>query len=146
MNFEAFALFGAEEEAEYQQKVQEDIDEEYGKEFNKVVKTGYGVTRVLRKLVELSRGSRDGKPYILRYYNRFSGSQYVVVVTGLSITMNESKNYIWDYSLELKAIAYAGDERYSTLTSTANFQQTLLRVAVDILDRTGENILNNVIF
>lgn len=143
LSLEGFSLNRVEE---YEKEVQEEIERIYGQEFNPVIKTGYGITRVLRKMIELSRQRNDKGPFILRYYNAFSGSSYVVVVTSFNVSMNESKNFVWDYSIGLKAIAQADNVRFSTLNTGMAFRQSILRVAAEFLDRRAEQILNDVIF
>ena len=139
-----FIAVSLEDQEDYQKRETESIDAKFGKEFNKIIKTGYGASRVLRRLVYLSRQGND-KSYILRYYNQASGSNYIAVITDHSISMNEGRNFLWDYSLSLKGIAYADDFRFGTVTTTARAGQFLLLIGAQVLARQAQKILLNVL-
>ena len=70
------------------------------------VKTGYGCTRILMKIFErANQESLIGYPLVCNFYNNTLNQQYVVELKNLSIRQNVSDNMLYNYSLEMTAIA-----------------------------------------
>ena len=69
-------------------------------------KTGYGSIKVLEKIYKRSQ-TKDGfnRPLMLLFYNLSLNSNYLVEPINLSISQNRDQNMIWQYTLQLKAIA-----------------------------------------
>lgn len=77
-------------------------------QFNVGVKTGYGVTKIIKAMLSKSVGlGQDGKPLRLYFYNMALGESYLVVVppSGARFSQDLSKNMIWNYNITMIAIA-----------------------------------------
>ena len=70
------------------------------------IHSGYGLTKLLKRMVEASfELDASGRPYILVFTNHALNTSYAVEVLQDSYSMNMDSNMIWQYSLEMKAIA-----------------------------------------
>lgn len=77
-----------------------------GKVFNNQIKTGYGVTKVLKNILALSRlPDEKGNPHRLFFHNSCFGTSYLVKFTSAEYNQTLSTNMYWTYSLSLTAIA-----------------------------------------
>jgi hypothetical protein len=76
------------------------------KEFSKIIKTGYGCTKVLEEIVNKSNYlDNRGKPNNLYLYNTVSGNSYLVKVTNFQISQAiNSNNMMWNYTIALKGL------------------------------------------
>jgi len=85
---------------------QDEAEEGEPKEFSKQLKTGYGCTKVLEKLIKKSN-TLDGKgnPYRLYFYNLAFGTSYLVVPLSIGFKQDMGTNMIWNYDLNMKAVA-----------------------------------------
>jgi len=92
-------------------------------EFDSSVKTGYGATKILQRIVNKS-GNLDGngEPRRLFLYNMALGESYLCVVPngGLTLSQDYDKNMIWEYSLNLSLIANMEDLLPSKKGSSAS--------------------------
>ncbi len=77
------------------------------KDFDANVKTGYGCFKILMRIVNESRVVDDGKPRTLLFYNLALNESYVVRVNDISSDMSQDTNMIWQYILQMTAIAPA---------------------------------------
>jgi hypothetical protein len=76
--------------------------------FSTDYKTGYGCTKILEKIFLRAQSTDlNRKPLRLFFYNLSLNSNYLVEPINLSITQSKDQNMIWNYSLQLKAIAPA---------------------------------------
>lgn len=108
--------------------------------FDARVKTGYGVLKVLESIIEKSKGVNEGNGQSNRLYlyNPALGHNWLVKHTG-NLVLSQDKdasNGIWNYSLELTAIAptdrgLSFDNIAQTLVATTAFNQ---------LTATGSNL------
>ena len=76
--------------------------------FDAGVKTGYGALKILQSIISKSNGvDNNGKPFRLFFYNLALGESYLVVVppNGITFSQSEQRNMIWDYSLNMIAVA-----------------------------------------
>ena len=123
-----------------------DIDNKYKTFFNKIITTGHGCVKALEKICLVSK-ERDylNRPFILRYYNSFSGNEFVAVVKGFEKNQDEGSNTIWNYSLSLTAVAWADDPSFTNLKPIA---QKLLRRTIEVgtrlINRQGERLIEKV--
>ena len=78
-------------------------------EFDKNVKTGYGVTKILERIFNNSTSiDESGKFYKMFFYNFAFNSHYLVQGTNLTVNQNrDSNNMMWNYSMQMKAVAPA---------------------------------------
>lgn len=72
------------------------------------IKNGYGVSKVMEKIINGSRRTDDqGRSNLLFFYNSMRNANYIVEVTNERFEQNESKNDLINYSLQMKAVAPA---------------------------------------
>lgn len=76
-------------------------------DFNFAIKSGYGCLKILQSIIDRSVAHDNGRSFRLYFYNLGLGESYLVVPTKnpLTMNMNESKNMIWNYTLNLQIIA-----------------------------------------
>jgi len=82
------------------------------KEFPFGIKTGYGCSKVLQSIIDKAKAhDPSGQTYKLFFYNPALGESYLVVPSKNPLTwsQNESTNMIWQYTLNLIAIANMSD-------------------------------------
>lgn len=73
-----------------------------------LIKTGYGLIKMLQRMIKASHELDDkGKPFILLFRNYALNTHYVVEVLQHSYSQSLDNNMLWNYSLEMKAIAPA---------------------------------------
>jgi hypothetical protein len=74
--------------------------------FNREIKTGFGCLKVLETILRRSQ-ERDpyGLPYRLLFYNPALGNNYIVEPINFSQNQQMENNAIWNYNLDLKAVA-----------------------------------------
>lgn len=73
--------------------------------FDVRAKTGYGCTKILQDIIEESKVVDEEGPRRLYFYNLALGNSYMVKPMNLRFSMSEQSNMIWQYSLQLKAVA-----------------------------------------
>lgn len=76
--------------------------------FDASVKTGYGALKILQSIISKSNGvDENGKPFRLYFYNPALGESYLVIVppNGFSCSQSEQRNMVWDYTLNMIAVA-----------------------------------------
>lgn len=94
--------------------------------FSKNIKTGYGCTKVVEKLIQKSNSlDKKGKPYGLYFYNLALGNSYLVKCTGYSFYQSQETNIIWNYNIALRSLARVEDisgkdQRSLTVALSAN--------------------------
>lgn len=71
------------------------------------IKTGYGALRLMEKIIQMSKMARNGKPLKLIFYNMTYNEQWVVRVNTFAKNMSKDNNMVWEYSLEMDAVAPA---------------------------------------
>lgn len=106
-----------------------------------LIKTGYGLTKMLKKMVDASSQLDDQKkPCILLFNNYALNTHYVVEVMQSSFSQSLENNMLWYYSLEMKAIAPA-DVVKSQQEQNAKF---LKSVASGAIAKGIQNVLTDV--
>lgn len=76
--------------------------------FETAYKSGYGLTKVLKFILEKANElDSQGRPYILLYNNYAFNTSYVVDVVNSSFNQSIENNRMWYYEISLKAIAPA---------------------------------------
>lgn len=76
--------------------------------FDVSVKNGFGCIKILQGMISKSNGVDSlGLPFRLYFYNLALGESYLVVVppSGLTVSQNMNRNMIWEYNLNMTAIA-----------------------------------------
>jgi hypothetical protein len=76
-------------------------------QFNSNIKTGYGCTKIMERIVEKSsRIDPNGKPYYLVLYNLQFGQSYLVKPMTINFTQSvDDSNMLWNYNLSLRTLA-----------------------------------------
>lgn len=76
--------------------------------FETAYKSGYGLTKVLKFILEKANElDSKGRPYILLYNNYAFNTSYVVDVVNSSFNQSIENNRLWFYEISLKAVAPA---------------------------------------
>lgn len=92
--------------------------------FSATIKTGYGLVKLLEKIYYKSQElDPTNRPYRLYFNNLAFNHSYLVEFTDFSVSQSEEMNMIWNYSMNLKAIAPAVEVRQdndSSLKETIN--------------------------
>lgn len=71
------------------------------------VKSGYGLTKVLEKILnESSNLDSLGKPHTLIFNNYAFNTSYVVNVMNFSFSQSTEQNMVWAYSVSLRAVGH----------------------------------------
>jgi len=73
--------------------------------FNAQMKTGYGVCKVLERIIDESKVVDEKGVRRLIFYNPALGNSYLVKPTNLKFSTSQESNMIWNYSLSFKTIA-----------------------------------------
>lgn len=113
------------------------------KEGGMLVKTGYGLIKMLSKMVDESyKLDKQGNPCVMIFNNYALNTHYVVEILQDSYNQSIENNMIWYYSLEMKAVAPAEAVR-ETDDSRRN-SEFLTNVAAGSVVRGINNILIDV--
>lgn len=109
--------------------------------FNTNIKTGYGTTKLLERIKEKAYSvDQSGNPVRLYYYNLAFNSQYLVEIRNITFQQDMSNNMIWNYTMNLKAIAPAYLVRNNSSTSTiALLSSSVINSAAEGLSETYRN-------
>lgn len=78
----------------------------FGSDPKIVVKTGFGMTNLLRKIIQkVTEVDAMGMPYVLLFTNYALNTSYVVEINQHSISQSVENNMLWFYNLEMTAVA-----------------------------------------
>lgn len=114
--------------------------------FNYTVKTGYGVTKILEAIVNKSRGSIDNKPNRLIFYNFAFGESYLVEVIDFEVSQSIETNMIWNYSLNMKAIAPLEMVEWTRERSVKSVLLSgAIQKSINIVANTAKNLINDYV-
>ena len=111
-------------------------------------KTGYGIFKVLKAIINKSNGiDKTGRPFKLYFYNLALGESYLVTVPpqGFMCNQNLDQNMIWNYTMNLEVIAptqaLRGFNPNSNLTLLgSNVISTLANDTASVLRRTLQTL------
>lgn len=103
-------------------------------ELSKNIKTGYGATKLLERLLELSKSvDANGRPYYLFFYNLAFNQQMLVEVENASFNQDiSSNNGYWRYQFQLKAVAPATAFKRDTEIGGSKNTKKLLLDAIEL--------------
>lgn len=106
-----------------------------------IVKTGYGVTKMLKSIVDAC-WSLDlaGKPHVLIFNNYAFNTSYVVEVLQRTFTQSTEMSGIWNYALEMRAVAPA-----SIVKRTGKKQSLTIRTLKSVSANSLSNSLRKII-
>ncbi len=107
--------------------------------FSKVIKTGYGCTKILEAIVDKSLGlDAKGKPFNLFLYNPGLGNNYLVNVKSFKLHQDIQSNMIWKYNLTMTAIARLEELDFSDSTSLIEI------FAADFINKQGSLLVGKL--
>ena len=75
--------------------------------FSKTIKTGYGTLKILEKMLEQAHRTTNNIPNRLYWYNFAFNDMYLVEPVRFSPRQDRATNGMWQYNLELQALAPA---------------------------------------
>ena len=110
------------------------------------LKTGYGTTKYLEKMVDLSRQkNNNGKPYRTILHNLSFGSSYTVNIDDCKFNQDvNGSNMIWNYDLNVTAVAPSDldvfQSTFSRLGLTGIF---LLQKVIEVTYGAGKELLKD---
>lgn len=111
--------------------------------YHNQIKTGYGCYKVLESMIDSAR-TRDqyGMPKQLFFYNMALGNSYVVRPIVLMPKQSMDKNMIWQYMLQMTAVAPISAVRNQTESrAKALVVDTVQKAATNLLNVAKSNIL-----
>lgn len=107
------------------------------KNFSAEVKTGYGATKMLERILQSSTAlDSNSRPYRLYMYCPAFNANYLVEVINSKFFQNESTNMIWNYSVQFMVLAPANQVK-------TNFSRSLTKLlaadyGMKLLDNTAD--------
>lgn len=112
--------------------------------FDLTIKSGFGMTKLLEKInIESQQLDSYGKPRLLFLYNPALNHNYLVEI--ISMTQNQSleSNMIWNYTMELKALAPA--EKITFFNANDNQKKRLQKLlAVSLVNSVLKKVFPTV--
>lgn len=132
-----------------------EIDKERGLTFNSQnfsygVKTGFGATKILQKIIQKSNETTStGQMRQLHFYNLALGESYLVTVqpNGLTLSQTQDMNMIWQYSLSMSILAPLSEVMTSYFSEKRNqdiMMKGVLQKSVNIVARDLATFINKV--
>lgn len=120
-------------------------------EFDISVKTGYGVMKKFQSIIEKSFSlDENGRPHKLFFNNYAFNTSYMVEIESISFDQNMASNMIWNYSLEMTALApteYVYEKYRNSLNklmSFSNYSKLTTNIIRDI-NPVASNTLRRII-
>jgi hypothetical protein len=120
-------------------------------EFDISVKTGYGVTKKLQSLIDKSFSLDDnGRPHKLLFYNYALNTSYMVEIEAVSFRQDMPTNMIWQYSIEMTALApteYIFEKYKNSLNKAMSFSalSKVTQTVVKDLAPLAKNSINRIL-
>lgn len=103
------------------------------------VKSGYGLTKLLEKMVQTAGEVDDnGKPYFMIFNNYAFNTAYMVNIISYNFAQSYDQNMIWRYSIQMKAVGYKPQ-----MTSSA--KNLLSTVASNAISNGLTNVISGMI-
>ena len=111
-----------------------------GSTFFPSVKSGYGTLKNLERIFEKATSNgTDGKPYIVNFYNLSFNQAFVVKFNSLNVSQSIEKNMIWDYAMQMTAIAPAEGTSVLGIASGA-----LLAASMNVINNKIGNVVSDI--
>lgn len=107
--------------------------------FDTKVKTGYGCTKILEKMLLSLKNTDANGPYKLIFYNLAFDTTYLVQPVNYSFSQSPESNMIWNYSLQLKAVANA-----KNLVGTDTLKSDRQLTLDNYTQKQVNNVLNEI--
>lgn len=110
-----------------------------GGAFDLKVKTGYGTLKLLEKLIEQTYQVGNGNPRMLIFNNHAFNQSFIVEVLSFNPTMSVENNMIWNYGIEMKAVA---DVNKLILTGGST-RRLINLLASDVLGKAANDLFSD---
>lgn len=117
--------------------------------FDLGVKTGFGCIRMLKGIISKSNGvDKLGLPFKLYFYNLAFGESYLVTIppAGITFSQNMAKNMIWEYNLNMTAIAplesVIGESKARRSSAKILCTSSAIQKSMSAASKTVSDILN----
>lgn len=112
------------------------------KQINGEIKTGYGVTKLLEKIILRSQSEPD---CLLFLYNMSLNNNYLVECTDMSFNQSTENNMLWNYQLGFKSLAraetiYPGGQQADKNKIKSLLKFSVINAATASLLRVGEGV------
>lgn len=118
--------------------------------FSTDYKTGYGCTKILETIFQRAQSTDlNRKPLRLFFYNLSLSSNYLVEPISLSISQAREQNMIWQYSMNLKALApakYVFSQYTSSLKQLRSYTKKNVRMTqkANIINELLKNVISGM--
>lgn len=111
-------------------------------QFDLKVKTGYGALKIMERMINASfeLDEKYNQPRLLIFHNFAFNQNFVVEVINFQNSQSLENNMIWNYNLEMKALADTAD--FQSSTGSTGHLVTLL--AASALQRSINNVFDNI--
>lgn len=102
------------------------------------IKTGFGSMKVLQNILQNSKTlDQKGKPVRLYFYNFAFSENYVVEVMDKVFSQSKESNMIWNYNVNLKAVA--------PINNTVRSQSSLIKIlSASVLQKNINSLASNI--
>lgn len=95
------------------------------------VKTGYGMIKLLQKMINQSWKLDDKKkPCVMVFCNYSFNTAYIVEIPRESYSISSDNRIMWNYAIEMKAVAEYGSLKMNNLVLQENKKNTLVKSSV----------------
>ncbi len=99
-------------------------------------KTGYGALKLMEKFIKRSCELENGKPRFLIFNNLSFNQSFIVEVLNFNPTMSLENNMVWNYSLDMKALADVDEIKMSGRNSGRLVALLAIDVANKVINET----------
>ena len=103
-----------------------------------LIKTGYGLTKMMQRILDAAYAGDDDGPYIVVFTNYAFNTSYVVEPLQRSFSQSTENNMIWYYNVEMKAVA-----DWSDLSKGENIGKFMGQVTANAVSNTLTKVLNS---
>lgn len=111
-------------------------------QFSTKIKTGFGLLKVLERIIKKSVTADEyGQPHFLFLYNFALGNHYLVEVSDYAFNMSMENNMLWNYQLDLKAVATA-DQANNRIGGNQN--SLAKRMMIDAINKNVNRLVSNL--
>ena len=111
-------------------------------QFSAKIKTGYGVLKLIEKMIAKSLSADEyGQPHFLFIYNFSLGNNYLVEVSDKSFNMSLENNMMWNYQINMKAIATAESAKARIGGKNDSLQK---RMMIDAINKNVNALVSNL--
>lgn len=133
-----------------EEKVQEMSEVVITNVFSTDYKTGFGSTKILEEIFLRAQGTDiNNKPLRLFFYNLSLSSNYLVEPVNISFSQARDQNMIWQYSMQLKAVApakYIFSQYKSSLKQLRSYNKKYVRMTekANIVNELLKNVISGM--